>query len=309
MVVQMKKALRHPRKALSAATYEFQRAFFWKKRCAAIREPKHIGPLPDPGSSAEQLVQALRDAGLEPVALRVDVNDYSGYLARANYQRFPEYLGGGRDPRFHEKTLEHYLAAKILDLDPGDVYVDVANYESPTPVIYEQVYGCTSYRQDLLFPPGLRGRTIGGDAAAMPVSDGFASKMALHCSFEHFEGDADSRFIRECGRVLRPGGRVCIVPLYLFTEYACMTDPIVSAYGDVPFERDATVYCVPGFRNRFGRHYDIPHFCSRVREHLDGLRLTVYAISNAREVHESCYVRFMAVLEKPNEGGAGSIRQ
>jgi hypothetical protein len=37
---------------------------------------------------------------------------------------------------------------------------------------------------------------VGSDAAAMPLEDAFADRMALHCSFEHFEG-RDNRFVAE----------------------------------------------------------------------------------------------------------------
>ena len=67
----------------------------------------------------------------------------------------------------------------------------------------------------------------------------------------------------------------------------------------MPFERDAIVYCVPGFRNRFGRHYDVSHLHQRICRNLGNLKLTLYAVENAGEVDPSCYVRFMAVLEKP----------
>jgi hypothetical protein len=72
------------------------------------------------------------------------------------------------------------------------------------------------YRQDLSFPEGIVGNVIGGDTADMPVRDAFANKMALHCSFEHFENGSDIGFIREASRVLRNPGKLIIVPLYLF---------------------------------------------------------------------------------------------
>jgi len=63
---------------------------------------------------------------------------------------------------------------------------------------------------------GFNGNTIGGNATDMLITDGVATKMALHCSFEHFEGDEDIRFIKEADKVLRGEGKMCILPLYLF---------------------------------------------------------------------------------------------
>ena len=79
---------------------------------------------------------------------------------------------------------------------------------------------------------GISDNVIGGYVAAnMPLEDGFATKMGLHCSFEHFEGDADMRFIGEASRVLETAVRLCIVPLHLFNTYAIQTDISVLPEG------------------------------------------------------------------------------
>src|SRR5690606_27137344 len=111
-----------------------------------------------------------------------------------------------------EKTLEHYIALTLLDVNADDVFVDIASEHSPVPEIYERLTGAKSYSQDIMYPDGIEGNRIGGDACAMPVADGFASKAALTCSLEHFEGDADTRLFHEMHRVLRPGGKICITP-------------------------------------------------------------------------------------------------
>jgi predicted SAM-dependent methyltransferase len=131
------------------------------------------------------------------------------------------------------------------------------------------------------------------------VADCFASKLGLHCSYEHFEGDADVRFARSLRRVLRPGGRVCIVPLYLYDTYAIQTDPQVSAPAGVRFEEDAVLYLDSSWQNRHGRFYDARHLAARVRDQLGDLTMTIYRIENAREIDASCYAEFAALIEKP----------
>lgn len=154
------------------------------------------------------------------------------------------------------------------------------------------------FSQDLNYGRGIRGRRIGGDATRLPLPDGFATSLALHCSFEHFEGDADICFLREVRRVLRPGGRVCILPLYLSTEYQNLTDPVVLTKGNRPFEPGAVIVGVRGYFNRFGRVYDVRRFVSRVGENLGGLTLKLYQVLNAAEIDPACYLRLAAVLEK-----------
>ena len=131
----------------------------------------------------------------------------------------------------------------------------------------------------------------------MPVPDSFASKMTLHCSFEHFEGDADIRFIRESCRVLKFGGKLCILPLYMHRFYAIQTDPLAYK-GNFIFEEDATIYYARGWGERHGRYYDVKHFISRIVQNMGDLKLKLFFVENAKDVHPSCYLRFIALFEK-----------
>ena len=197
-----------------------------------------------------------------------------------------------------EKTLEHYLAAKILSLSKDDIYIDVATNNSPTPEIYQKLYDCQVYKQDKIFPEGIDGNVIGGDAGHIPVKDSFATKMALHDALQCFEEDADIRFIKEASRVLTKGGKLCVLPLYLFTDYAIQTDPATLPKGGINFEPDVTLYCVKGFGCRFNRIYNVPQLVTRILNNLDDLKLSLYVIQNEKEVASSCYIKFVALFEK-----------
>lgn len=263
---------------------------------ALIREPKAQKVVQYTPEIIAKVIGQLRNLGFEVRDIEVDAEEYRRYFAKAGYPtRFPNYYSFN----LPEKSLEHYMAAKLLDLRPDDVYIDIASEHSPVPQIYAEQFGCTTYRQDLAYPAGLLGDQIGGDAAAMPVPDGFASKMALHCSFEHFEGDADMRFIREVGRVLRSGGRVCFAPIYLFEEFVNQAGVIAAHKTKVEFDAGATVYAKPGWRHNFARYYDPAHLAGRIRANADGLDLTVYNVTNARTIDPSCYLRFILLASKP----------
>lgn len=268
----------------------------WEYKYSLLREPKVKSWVT--GDRNEQIELELKRNNFSVVDLVIETGDYWKYIEAAELYKLKRNYGGYDGPGFPEKSLEHYLAAKLLQLGPDDVYIDVASQHSPAVQIYHKLYGCKTYRQDMSYPAGISGDMIGGDAGAMPVPDGFATKMGLHCSFEHFEGDSDIRFIREAGRVLQPGGKVCILPLYLSCRYAIQTDPAVLPESGIEFEPDAVLYCARGYRSRHGRFYDVPHFISRVKDNLNGLQLTIYSVRNAQEVHPSCYVRFIAILEK-----------
>jgi SAM-dependent methyltransferase len=263
----------------------------------AIPHPRERRAIPHDPADQRALESSLREHGFTLRDLVLDPAGYRDFLDRARYDRF-QYRQGGAGKNFAEKSLEHYVAAFLLELAPGQVYIDIANLQSPTPEIYAEIFGVDAYRQDLRFPEGLHGKTIGGDAGRMPLPDGFADRMALHCSFEHFEGDADVRFAREAGRVLRPGGRVCILPLYLYPRYAVQTDPAALPTGGIAFENDATIFIARGWNNRHGRFYDVPHLQSRLLPALAGLKLTILIVRNEKEIAPACYLKFIALLEK-----------
>lgn len=270
-----------------AAPDSFERSF------ATIRPPKtHL--LPEGDAQTElRIVAGLEHSSIPVEEFRVDSTAYRSYFAKAQYP--PDYYSNN----IVEKSLEHYIAARLLDLSPSDTYIDIASEHSPVPEIYQRVFGVTAYRQDLSYAPGVRGDCIGGDAAHMPVPSGFADKMALHCSFEHFENNSDTEFIYEIGRVLRPGGAVCFVPFYLSDSYFILTDPEVSAGGDVKFEDGVMVRAYRNWGNRFGRFYDPTHADSRLWAHLEGLNARVFRLVGVEAVDPSCYARFALLITKP----------
>jgi len=301
MRIQIQKALRHPDRAYKFAIRkmkEVKEVLIWDYYYTTLRKPKVKSAVPHNPRIQNEIINELKKKGFNVIDFEINVTDYRQYINNAEYHKFPSYYGGGKARNFTEKSLEHYLAAKLLSLSKEDIYIDIANSNSPTPEIYHKLYGCKVYRQDLVFPEGIHGNVIGGDAGNMPVEDGFATKMALHCSFEHFEQDSDIRFIKEAGRVLRRGGKVCILPLYLFNRYAIQTDPATLPRGGISFESDAVLYCAKGWGNRHGRFYDISHFIARIRNNLNDLKLTIYVVQNEKEVDSSCYVKFIALFEK-----------
>lgn len=273
---------------------EFLNDILFELAYSRVRVPKRIGY---PSIPADQIVQNLIELRFSVHDYEIDIEGYRKYFRLAQYtQNYPHYY----PDNVVEKSLEHYIAATLLKLDSKDIYIDIASQHSPTPLIYRNLFGAETFRQDLEYPPGFNGNQIGGDAAHMPVPDEFASKMALHCSFEHFEGNTDINFIREAARALKPGGSICIVPLYLALEYSIVTDPVVAVTQNVTFEDKAVVCCVKGYENRFGRFYNPDTLKSRIVNNLGNLELNIFRITNAR-FDPSCYVQFAAVITKPSD--------
>lgn len=261
------------------------------------REPKKWGWVNSGHHVEQNIVSQLARVGIQLVDFNIDVAEYHAYFEQAEYtKRYPMYF---YPKRIIEKSLEHFIAQKLLQLTPQDIYIDIASDHSPVPEIYHRLYGCKTFAQDLIYPPGLHDDRIGGNASELPFDEGAITKMALHCSFEHFEGDSDIGYIRECVRVLAPGGRVVIVPLYLSDTYGIHTNPLKARENPDVFETDAVVGFIKGWSHPFGRTYDPAHLWSRVIANGRGLDFTLFSIQNAKQVDESCYVRYALLISKP----------
>jgi SAM-dependent methyltransferase len=241
------------------------------------------------------------DAALEglpstPVQeLHVDPAAFDSWVKEAGYPGLA-YLANRK-----EKFLEHFVSVELLGAKSGPgLVIDVASCRSHFPEVLRR-RGYRVIAQDLSYPQGLHGDRLGGDAAAMDLAPDSVDGMTLHCSFEHFEGDADTRFMRETARVLRPGGKVVILPLYLQERFVIETDPYISR-GRVPVDAGANLVASFGYANRFGRHYDVSALERRVLEpaRSAGLDTMLYRVVNAREIGPECYLRYALVLRKPD---------
>jgi len=256
-----------------------------KKHCNVVKGfVNHI----DPGS-VEAVKTGLRHyAPVEEVT--VAIQQYQDYRMAARYETdYPDYYSAN----LHEKSFEHYVAFHYLNLREGDVFIDIASEGSPIPDIFTSLSGCHSYRQDIMYPEGISGNRIGGDATHMPVGDNFANKISMTCSLEHFEGFGDIDVFREFGRVLIKGGMVSVVPLYLYEIAANQTDPLISACNNVVFDEQTTVYCTEGWANRFARFYSPESLNLRIlKPYQDIFDFTVLYFKNAAEIDKSVYARF-----------------
>lgn len=236
----------------------------------------------------------MENAGLNVIPYKIDVADFYKWLGKAD---FPKKYVDSYGPIFVEKALEHYLGTKLFKLEGGDVMIDVAAASSPWFEIAERIYGCKAYALDLSYPMGINGKKIGADATAMPLTENFATKIALHCAYETFEGDADSRLIPEAERVLAPRGKMVILPLYMHNFYFADSSPLADRRG-LDYQGAIKVWRDDGYNVRFSRKYSVNAFIERVVKHLGSLSLTIYFIENEKEVDPICYCKFVGLFQK-----------
>jgi hypothetical protein len=251
----------------------------------------HKGPVNGTDEAVvEEISQALAANGVAVRDLHLDTGAYHDYLARAGYaERYPDYYRGN----VTEKSVEHFLGYQLLGSAAGQRFVDIASEHSPVPEIYERLSGCEAYAQDLMFPEGLHGRRIGGDAGKMALPDGFLHGALASCSLEHFEGDADTRFMIEMERTLAPGGSLVVVPLYMYTAAAIQTDPLYAVPAGVQFDRDAEIFCTEGWGNRHGRFYSAATLVSRLIRPCRRLAFTAHRLRLPADLAPSVYCRFL----------------
>ena len=242
------------------------------------------------------VMDRLRGYGIPLIDLEVGRREHQQHLKRARYRElYPAYYADN----LNEKSFEHLVSMRLLAPSKADIFVDVASEGSPLPEIMQRLHHCTAYAQDIMYPAGVNGSRIGGDACAMPVPDGFASTVALTCSLEHFEGDGDIRLFQELARILRRGGKVVVVPLYLMDHPAVQTDPVYSVSANIEFDPEATVYCAQGWGNRHGRYYSPETLLRRIFKPVgEAFSFSVYHLCDAAQIDASIYARFALLGER-----------
>jgi hypothetical protein len=194
---------------------------------------------------------------------------------------YPDYLATFGDLR-HKKLIEFYTTFRILSPCSQHVFMDAAGGANGylahlrcRKKILQDKRISTSTREAL----GPDVQYLEGDAGAIPLPDRSVDCIACHHSFEHFQGDSDTAFIKEVQRLLAVGGRCCIVPLFIVNRYCEITDRISFR---LKFDRgslriiDPTAV-IPGGSGsgNYARAYDVSAFQRRVMQGVDLARFKV----------------------------------
>jgi SAM-dependent methyltransferase len=244
---------------------------------------------------------------LQASGLRIHELDVATYAQEfAEFVRQPCYTGeyksygGPTDHCLLEKALEHFISFKLIKPTGQMVGIDVGSCKSVAPLILRETFGCQCYEQDLDYAAGIHENRIGSSADNIPLPDQSVDFMTLHCTYEHFEGGADSGFVRECARLLRPGGRAVVLPLYLNASHVNITGAVSEhERAAITFDANAAHYCViPEWHNRFGRHYSPAAFMARVVVPCRdvGLDPVCYRVRNWQAVHPDLWMRWVLVI-------------
>lgn len=245
-----------------------------------------------------QSLDSISTDGVELKTYSIDINAFYAHLSAChypkNYAGGPISQGGWRE----QKALEYFISLDLLNVQSTDVVIDVASEWSIFPDSLRNLTDATVYQQDLIYPPGINNYRIGGNADHMPIPDEYANKLVLHNAFEHFEGNADTNFINEAWRILKPGGILCILPLFITETHSIITDPLVNRQGIV-YDEKARIIEILWWHNRFGRFYDINALRQRVLIPGYKFNIRIYQVVNLKELNPSLYLHFALVMQKP----------
>src|SRR5262245_59351539 len=95
----------------------------------------------------------LNELGLSISSLEIDASDFQAWVEQAGYETRYQRWFSVYQHNIWEKSLEHYLAAKLLELQPGMVYIDIAGEMAVAADIYAELYNLTVYKQDIKYKP------------------------------------------------------------------------------------------------------------------------------------------------------------
>lgn len=243
------------------------------------------------------------------LAAGITVHDYSpraeDFMAFQAADYFPfDYHGGCPEPVWDEKLLEHWIAAERLGLasyQPMDVYIDVAAGSSPWAKVLRERFGISAFAIDLEVGPAFKELPFYrmGNATATTFADASVKGASLQCAYEMFTGDGDTNLLKEFSRILTPGGKVIILPLYMHTHYCAYST--AEYYGKGNSDALAQEYvCLDWNGIPSARFYDVNALIRRVLdpiEHL-GMRYQLLALRNKADFGMNIYCHFVLEITK-----------
>ena len=250
-----------------------------------------------------QIESDLKNNGIIIHNLSVCENDFSDFISA---KWFPEdYHGGISGGVWFEKILEHFISYKLLDIEnysKDDIFVDIAAASSPWTEQLRKRIGIKSYAIDL--------NEVGEsyahyqyyrveDATKSSFSDSSVKGAALHCAYEMFSGDDDINLIAEASRILTPGGKLIILPLYMHTHFCGYSTPeyFMKGFND-KLAKEYVRYDVHGVA--WSRKYDHVHFLTRVIKNIkkNNMKYRLLKLTNKTDLSNEIYCHFILEIEK-----------
>ena len=278
-------------------------------RTAILMEGIKIMPTPSAGDLAN-IEETIIRMGLVHQNIVLDRAEFDDYRKNLDVL-FRVFYHERTNERYLRKVMEYYFAEKFLGLSEytdADIYIDAGCSTSPWTFYLREKRGIKAFGLDLHvenLPEEYRfWYYLGENVTRTTFPDGSVAGISMQSSFECLLKNGDIEFIKECGRILRPGGKVVISPLYLTDKYisAVSIDKYHQHNKDDDQEEYVRFDC-KGIRR--ANHYDIPHLKSRILDTAEavGMKYVIYILPNddvpPYDFHNCfSYLKFILVLTK-----------
>ena len=234
--------------------------------------------------------------------LHIDIKDFERFCS--NYQFPRDYHGGINSRVWTEKILEHYIAYTLIgleELDSKEIYIDVAACNSPWVKMLKEKDTCDSFAIDLQVPSIYKNLNYYSemDATKTSFEANSIAGISLQCAYEMFIRDDDIHLIDEIARILKPGGKAVISPLYMHTHYCAYST--YEHFGKGFSHPDATEYINLHAQNiPSSRKYDAIQLKERILGRItnNNLKYKLLAIRNKEEIEEHVYCHFVLLIIK-----------
>lgn len=269
-------------------------------RWAVRNAPEYKGPT---SLELKNIERDLLEAGVMVHDYTPCAKDFSEFQAAQYFP--PDYFDGVNSPVWDEKLLEHWIAAERLGLmayQPTDAYVDVAAGSSPWVKALRDRFGILAFAIDL--------DEVGAaykdchfyrreNATSTTFADASVTGASLHCAYEMFSGNDDTDLLNEMARILKPGGKVVIAPLYMHTHYCAYSTPEYYGKGNSDVSAKEYVCCewsgIPS-----ARFYDAKELVRRVLNPIKrlGMDYQLLALRNKADFGKNIYCHFVLEVTK-----------
>lgn len=271
--------------------------YFFRLQAVWNRYPIYAAPDED---DLKIIEAELLSRGFQLEDYTVDPSDVTRFFSDFH---FGSRFYNGKGPLYTEKVLEHYIAFQlgVQRMPAGGQYMDIAACNSPWAMILRQ----KGYRADAIdLEPSREFSHLPYyhvmDATRMSLPDSSVDCASLQCALEMFIHDADTRLMGELGRILKPGGRAIIVPLYLHRRYCGYCTPEYwhcKQYHDPEAELFVNS---KGFGVPFSRKYDVDQLKRRVLDPLqgNGMSFTLRVLRNGPLIDPAIYCHFILEIRK-----------
>jgi len=249
-----------------------------------------------------QIEYEMRAAGLVLEDYEPSKKSFEDYKKQA---WFPDdYHGGKHGKVWDEKVLEHWLASELLGLmeyASEDIYVDVAAGGSPWVKALRDRKGIQAYAIDLGIKKDYENLDYyrEEDATASSFSDASVRGASLQCAFEMFVKGHDAGLIKEIKRILKPGGKVVILPLYMHTHYCAYStsEYFGKGYPDQGAKEYVRLDCngIPS-----SRKYNVEKLQERVLDIIEneGMQYRLLRLNNKNELGRNIYCHFILEITR-----------